>query len=204
MMKEKLKFKKLLNEFRSLESEFAYNTEVLIDARETFLSSYIQWCEKNGVDLKSLEEEKKKQVVIPPPAEHKESYERIETKVKTDQHKEAFKSVAKKIHPDKLGLEDPRRDEYNSAFQRAANAMAENQWGELFDIIDKYQIDIPNYDEANNSLEQDIERMSEKLKKQKLNYAWALENCGDDEPCKDRIINTFIRQTYNWDGIKRP
>jgi hypothetical protein len=203
-MKEKLKFKKLLNEFRSLEAEFAYNTEVLIDARETFQSSYLDWCEKNGVDLKKLEEEKRKQVVLPPKVEPKDSYDRIETKVKTDQHKEAFRSVAKKIHPDKLDLKDPRREEYNSAFQRAANAMSESQWGDLFDIIDKYQIDIPDYDEANGSLEEDIERMSEKLKKQKLNYAWALENCGDDEVCKDRVISTFVRQTYNWDGIKRP
>ena len=40
--------------------------------------------------------------------------------------------------------------------------MAENQWGELFDIIDKYEIDIPDYNEANESLEKDIERMSKK------------------------------------------
>ena len=205
MMKDKLKFKKLLNEFRSLEAEFAYNTEVLVDARETFQCSYLKWCEENGVDIKKLEEEKSKQVVFtPPPVEKKDSYERIETKQKTDQHKEVFRSVAKKMHPDKLEEGDPRKEEFSTAFQRAANAMAESQWGELFDIIDKYQIDVPDYSEANESLEKDIERMSSKLKQQKSTYAWLLEDCGDDEVCKDRVISLFLRHAYNWDGIKRP
>ena len=205
MMKDKLKFKKLLNEFRSLEAEFAYNTEVLVDARETFQCSYLQWCEENGVDIKELEEQRSKQVVFTkPPVEIKDSYESIEVKEKPTQHKEVFKSVAKKIHPDKLSTTDPRKDEFNSAFQKAANAMLESQWGELFDIIDKYQIDIPDYDEANSSLEQDINRMESKLKKQKSTYAWLLEDCGDDQVCKDRVISLFLRHAYNWDGIKRP
>ena len=179
MMKDKLKFKKLLSEFRSLEAEFAYNNEVLVDARETFQCTYLQWCEENGVDIDSLEEERNKRVVIKKPTvDIKDSYERIDIKDKQTQHKEVFKSVAKKIHPDKLQLEDPRKDEFNSAFQRAANAMAESQWGELFDIIDRYEIDIPDYNEANNSLQEDILRMESKLKQQKSTYAWLLEDCG--------------------------
>lgn len=203
-MKDKLKFKKLLSEFRSLEAEFAYNNEVLVDARETFQCTYLQWCEENGVDIDSLEEERNKRVVIKKPTvDIKDSYERIDIKDKQTQHKEVFKSVAKKIHPDKLQLEDPRKDEFNSAFQRAANAMAESQWGELFDIIDRYEIDIPDYNEANNSLQEDILRMESKLKKQKSTYAWLLEDCGEDQICKDRVISLFLRHAYNWDGIKR-
>ena len=204
MMKDKLKFKKLLNEFRTLEAEFAYNNEVLVDARETFQCSYLQWCEENGVDIETLEEERSKKVVFTPPVEKRDSYERIEIKQKSEQHKEVFKSVAKKMHPDKLEDGDPRKPEFNSAFQRAANAMAESQWGELFDIIDKYEIVIPDYNEANESLEKDIERMSSKLKNQKSTYAWLLEDCGDDQVCKDRVISLFLRHAYNWDGIKRP
>ena len=203
-MKDKLKLKKLLSEFRSLEAEFAYNNEVLVDARETFQCTYLQWCEENGVDIDSLEEERNKRVVIKKPTvDIKDSYERIDIKDKQTQHKEVFKSVAKKIHPDKLQLEDPRKDEFNSAFQRAANAMAESQWGELFDIIDRYEIDIPDYNEANNSLQEDILRMESKLKKQKSTYAWLLEDCGEDQICKDRVISLFLRHAYNWDGIKR-
>ena len=75
MMKDKLKFKKLLSEFRSLEAEFAYNNEVLVDARETFQCTYLQWCEENGVDIDSLEEERNKRVVIKKPTvDIKDSY----------------------------------------------------------------------------------------------------------------------------------
>jgi len=204
MMKDKLKFKKLLNEFRSLEAEFNYNTEVMIDARETFQSSYVEWCEENGVDLHQLEKDKDKYVIPVPTVEPEDSGERVEATPKTSKHKEIFKSIAKKIHPDKLKSKDPRKNEFNSAFQKAANAMAESQWGELFDIIDKYEIDISNYEEANTSLEEDIKRMRTKLEKQKSNYAWALEHCGEDQVCKDRIISLYLRQVYNWDGIKRP
>ena len=200
-MKEKLKFKKLLNEFRSLEYEFEYNSEVLKDAGETFECSYLKWCEDNGIDIEALQNKKNKKVVIKtnqvPP---KEDGERIEAKEKQTKHKDVFRSVAKKIHPDKLQDEDPRKDEFKDAFQKANAAMSDGQWGGLFDVIDKYDIDIQDYDEANESLEKDIKRMEGMLKEQKSTYAWHLQNCGQDPVCREMVIQAFLKQVYGWSG----
>lgn len=205
-MREKLKFKKLLNEFRSLEAEFQYNGEILKDAGETFESACLKWCDDNNVDLKGLQEEKKKKVSFKPRQQQhppEEDYSIAESKEKPLKHKDVFKSVAKKIHPDKLEDEDPRFDEFKSAFQRANTAMSEGEWGGLFDVIDKYNIDIQDYDEANESLEKDIKRMKEKLKSQKSTYAWILHECEADIVRREIVIQSYLKQVYGWDGSKK-
>ena len=202
-MKDKLKFKKLLNEYRSLESEFEYNSEVLRESGEAFECTYLKWCDDNGVDFQALYDKKNKTVAIPPPPQSKEKdVSRFEPQDKQTKHKDLFKSVAKKMHPDKLNSEDPRQEEYMTAFQRATSAMNESQWGELFDVIDKYQIEIPNYEEANESLEKDIKRMQEKLKGQKSTYTWFLQNCEGDPVCEDMVIQAYLKQVFGWDGTK--
>lgn len=205
-MKDKLKFKKLLNEFRSLEAEFEYNSEVLREANEAFECTYLKWCEDNGVNLDDLQKDKNKKVIINSPTkiEYPEDHSRIEVKGKQKKHKDVFKSVAKKIHPDKVGQTDPRHEEFTNAFQRATVAMNEGQWGELFDVIDRYKIDIPNYEEANTSLEKDVVRMSEKLQKQKTTYAWHLQNCEGNQGCIDMVVSAFLKQVFEWDGSKIP
>ena len=203
-MKDKLKFKKLLNEFRSLEAEFDYNSEILREATETFEYTYLMWCEENGVDLSGLQKERTKKVDTRQPlsVDQAEDHSRSESREKTKKHKDAFKSIAKKIHPDKVGESDPRHEEFTSAFQRATAAMDARMWGELFDVIDRYEVEIPNYDEANNSLEEDIGRMSDKLQKQKTTYAWHLQNCEGSPGCIDMVISAFLKQVLEWDGTK--
>jgi hypothetical protein len=205
-MKDKLKFKKLLNEFRSLEAEFEYNSEVLREANDTFECTYLKWCEDNGVNLDDLQKEKSKKVIINPstPSAQPEDNTRVEVMDKPKEHKDVFKSIAKKIHPDKVGEDEPRHEEFTSAFQRAAAAMNEGQWGEMFDVIDRYKIEIPNYDEANVSLEKDVGRMSEKLQKQKTTYAWHLQNCEGNLGCIDMVVSAFLKQVFDWDGTKSP
>ena len=83
-MKDKLKFKKLLNEFRSLEAEFEYNSEVLREANDVFECTYLKWCEDNGVSLDTLQEEKSKKVIIKQPThiDQPEDHSRVEVKDK--------------------------------------------------------------------------------------------------------------------------
>ena len=201
MMKDKLKFKKLLNEFRSLEYEFEYNNELLKEMHEHFQCFSLKWCEENGVDLDKLKEEQKKQVqniFQNHDKQHAEMHGRFETNKKKTKHKEVFKSVAKKMHPDVVGEENPEYDELKSAFQKAVGALEAEQWGELFDVVEKYDIDIPNYEEANSSISKDIERMNEKIKNQKNTYSWLLESCEDNEDCKELVIKTFLGHVYSW------
>jgi len=203
MMREKLKFKKLLSEFRSLEYEYYYNQDILSEAHEYFENFYLKWCDDNGVDLVKLQEEKKSKVqniMQENTKEHIETHGRFETNKKKTKHKEVFRSVAKKIHPDRIGQDDPRFEDYQDAFKRACRATEQEEWGELFDVVDRYNIDIPDYDQANADIETDIERMKVKLKSQKMTYSWHLQNCGDDEVCKERVVKSFLGYMFGWEG----
>ena len=54
-MKSKLKFKKLLNEYRSLKYEQEYIKEILRDSHQEFDQYYREFCRKNDIDIPSLE-----------------------------------------------------------------------------------------------------------------------------------------------------
>ena len=100
MMKDKLKFKKLLNEFRSLEFEHEYNSEILKEVGQTFESACNDWCEKNNIDINELMKTKFATRTQSPPTTDDGSIH--EPKRKTSKHKDIFRSMAKKFHPDKI------------------------------------------------------------------------------------------------------
>ena len=202
-MKEKIRFLKLINEYRSLEFEYQYINEVLRDAHETFEVSYVAYCEEHGINLQKLQEEQKKKVqgiFAQNTEEFIDTHGRFETNKEKTKHKDIFKSVAKKLHPDKIGQEDPRFEEYQESFKRAVAAIEQEQWGELFDVVDRYSIEINDYDEANKSIKTDIERMEKKIKSQKMTYSWLLHECGEDQVCKERIIKSFLTYMFGWEG----
>ena len=105
-MIEKYRFKKLLNEYKSLEYEYMMVKEVLKDAHLDFEVFYRQWCALRDIDLKELNQ--KNQKVI------EKTFYQNETgivttekpKKKTQKHKDIYKALAKKIHPDKLDTAD--------------------------------------------------------------------------------------------------
>lgn len=203
MMKDKLKFKKLLNEFRSLEYEHEYNVEILREMDSSLEAICSAWCDKNDVDfqkvIKKRSDNQTKKINETPLNDDGSIHE---PKKKTSKHKDIFRSIAKKFHPDKI-KEKHKEQEMKSAFQKASSAIEEEQWGELFDVIDKYEIAIPDYEEANISLEKDIVRMQEKLKIQKSTFTWHFASCNGDEMCIDFVMRAYMKQVLGWDGIER-
>ena len=105
-MIEKLNFKKLLNEYKSLEYEYQMVKEILKDAHLDFEVFYRQWCALRDIDIDQLNQsnrEKVSQIF-----EQKETgiVKTEEPKKKSQKHKEIYKAIAKKIHPDKLNTAD--------------------------------------------------------------------------------------------------
>ena len=196
-MREKLKFKKLLNEFRSLEYELEYNSDILNEAGESFRALHDKWCEENNIDLSALASGGPSKTAAKQ-TQPKDDGSRVETKKATSKHRDVFKSIAKKIHPDKIPEEDPRKDEFQEAFSKASSAMNEEEWGGLFDVIDRYDIEISDYDEAILSLEEDIGRLKNKLQGQKSTYSWILQNCNGDQSCIDMVMHAYMRQVFGW------
>ena len=81
-----------------------------------------------------------------------------------------LKAIAKKLHPDALKMDDPRRAEYEEDFKRASAANNEGRWGELFDIVDRHGVPLKEYKEAIECLKFDIKRIKAELEKEKSTY----------------------------------
>lgn len=198
-MRKKLKFKKLLNEYRSLEYELQYVKEVLLTANRDFDIYYRDYCDRKKINIPQLEKENRPTVdsLLKKPAIEKEKVEEV-IRAKEYDHKTIFREIARKLHPDKLAPDDSRFSEFEEAFKKANNAIKTGQWGGLFDVAEKYDIDIKEYDEVNESIKKDISRLKGLIHKEKTTYAWKLFNCEESGVCKDNVIKQFLKHLFNY------
>ena len=201
-MKEKLKFLKLLNEFRTLDYELQYIKEVLKEGHLEFEEYYRVWCAENDVDLTELNKQNQQKIeAVFEKIESSELSTQVIQKLEANKRefKKIFKEIAKKLHPDKIDNDDPRKWEYSEAFKKAMSARSEAKWGELFDIVDKYEIWIGEYDEAIESLREDIGRVDMEIKREKSTYSWLLQEAETDAD-KELVVKAFLRQLFGWKG----
>jgi len=198
-MIKKLKFKKLLNEYKSHKFELEMVREILKDAHIEFEVFYRRWCAENDIDLRELgkKNEKKVQVMFEKQEKGLAVIEKDEKK-KTDKYKKIYREVAKKIHPDKLDTSDPRFWEYTNAFKDVSRAMDKQKWGDLFEVVDKYDIWITEYEEACEDIENSIREIKILIENEKKSYSWALYNCQDDNACKEKVVKNFLGQLFGW------
>ena len=198
-MIKKLKFKKLLNEYKSHKFELEMVREILKDAHIEFEVFYRRWCAENDIDLRELgkKNEKKVQVMFEKQEKGLAVIEK-DKKKKTDKYKKIYREVAKKIHPDKLDTSDPRFWEYTNAFKDVSRAMDKQKWGDLFEVVDKYDIWITEYEEACEDIENSIREIKILIENEKKSYSWALYNCQDDNACKEKVVKNFLGQLFGW------
>ena len=90
--------------------------------------------------------------------------------------KDEFKNLLEtclKLHPDRLKDDDPRKWEYEEAFKKASTANAAGKWGDLFDVVDKYDIYLGPGEEANKCREVRYKKSRGRAQKKKSSYSWA-------------------------------
>ena len=199
VMIKKLKFKKLLNEYKSNKYELELIREILKDAHLEFEVFYRRWCAENDVDLPDLTEKNQKTVdiIFNQQEEALVATEHVPKK-KEAKHKKTFREIARKIHPDKLETSDPRFWEYTNAFKKVNRAVETEQWGDLFEIADKYEVFLGDYDEVFKDLRINITELKEKIKSESASYSYALYDCEDDEECKEKVVRNFLWQIFKW------
>jgi len=197
-MRKKFKFKKLLNEYRSLAQELKYLNEVLTEANKYFDIYHKEYCnskEINLVELNLKNSDKVKEIFSnnKGPAL---SVEKIERQKEYDS-KDLFRQIARKFHPDTLGFDDPNKFEYEEVFKTASSAIDNGNWGELFNIVDKYNLDLKDYDKVNECLRVDIKRVKQIVQNKKDSYAYLLYECEEDAGCKENVIKRFLKHLFN-------
>jgi dGTP triphosphohydrolase len=199
-MRNRLKFKKLLNEYRSLKFELEFIEDVLSEYHHKFEDTYRKYCVDNNIDLDSLHNNNKDRVerLFPEVLVEKESKQVVENKPEQTKHKSIYRELAKKLHPDSLPKGDERYDEYKEAFQRATHAHDNGAWGDLFDLVEHYDINLRNYASICNSLVKDIKEIKKKIENQKKTFSWALYECEDKQDCTERVIKNFLHAVFRY------
>ena len=200
-MKSKLKFKKLLNEYKSLKYEEQYIKEVLRDSHQDFDEYYRKFCQENEVSIASLEKDNKDKVTKAFEESKQSEIKGIDEKIRAKDYdyKKIFKQIARKLHPDKLSDDDPRLSEFEDDFKKAANGINNGHWGDLFDVADKHEIDIEDYEMVNKSIKDSIDVMKKQIASLKNQYSYMFYECEEDKNCKDSVIKSFIKQLF---GVK--
>ena len=196
-MIEKYRFKKLLNEYKSLEYEYKMVKEVLKDGHLDFEVFYRQWCALRDIDIDQLNKDNHNKVT--------QAFNQNETgiiatekpKKKTQKHKDIYKALAKKIHPDKLDTADSNYWRDYMDFKDTVKSIADENWGKLFEIAERHDIYLKDYDEICADIQEDIERIKCDIEKEKSSYSWKLYECKTDK-CKDNLIKSFLLQLFGW------
>jgi len=198
-MIQKLKFKKLLNEYKSCKFELEMIREILKDGHLEFEVFYRRWCAENEVDLDQLNKEKSNQVQMIFEKQEKGLIKLDKPEEKnSNKHKKVYREIARKIHPDKLKTSDPRFWEYTNAFKTVTNAMDKENWGDLFEVVEKYDIWLTEYEEACEDIQQSIKDTKHLIEREKKCYSWALHECGEDEQCKEKVVRSFLLHLFGW------
>ena len=196
-MIEKYRFKKLLNEYKSLEYEHKMIKEILDKGHLDFEVFYRQWCALRDIDLDQLHKNNKKAVDVVL-SQGVTAIVPIESPKKNIQkHKDIYKALAKKIHPDKLNTADSNYWKDYMDFKDTVKSISDENWGKLFDIADRHDIYFRDYDTICVDIEEDIERLKSKIKKEKTCFSWKFYKCKNDK-CKDTLIKSFLYQLFGW------
>jgi len=197
MSKKNLRFKRLLNKYRSLEAEVQSTAEIIDEMSEYFNECLDKFCEEREINLEEIKKEKEERIKSLIDVTN-EPIKGIEHKIKEQEYdsKSLFRQIARKFHPDTLDPDDPDREEKEETFKAAISAIDDCNWGKLFDIAAKHNLEFKDYDSIIASLKLDIEREEKILKKQHGTWAWLLFNCDDDETCKDNVLKGFVKQVY--------
>ena len=199
-MRKKLKFKKLLNQYRSLRFELEFIEDVLSEYHLIFEETYRKYCAENDIDLQALHEQNQEKVekLFSNKPVPKEEEEIVESKAMSSRHKSLYRDLAKKLHPDLLPEGDPRYDEYEQAFNEAAAAFDNSSRGDLFDLAERFDIDARNFGPLCDSLKEDIEKISAKIDNEKKTFSWALYECEETEDCTERVIKNFLMAVFKY------
>ena len=195
-MREHIRFKQLLSQFKSLKFEEEYLKDFLMEANEDFEKAFSAYLEENGISNEELEGPPED---LEPPIEADGALHESSTEPTDMKHfKKAHKKLVKILHPDRQRSNDPRKEEREEDFKIMTTALNEGVWAEFFEIADKYNVKLDKVEEANRLLLEDIEKASGTIEGKKKTFSWFLANCEGDKDCRDNVIEVYLRSKYGW------
>jgi hypothetical protein len=110
-----------------------------------------------------------------------------------------FRSLAMKLHPDKLSssLTDEERADMIDLFNKAKLALDERRYFVLLELAYRFNIKTPrNYKQQIRWMKKEVETLKNKVHQQKQTYNYAFAEC-ETELEKDNLIKKFMTQLFN-------
>lgn len=191
-MIKKLKYKKLLNHYRTLETELEFSLEVTRHYGPEFEIYYREYCSKNNIDINKLNQENSAKV-----SKIFSSDKRKDTASNPDYNlKGIYKELARRFHPDKIPNDDPMKKDYEEIFKSITAAMDKSDWGHLLSIADQYKVELKDYDSLCASIQISIDDIDRKIEKEKTSYSWALFICEENEDCRINVVKKFLNHLF--------
>lgn len=203
----KLRWMRLVNEIRFVHEEAELVTEVISAGEKEFNEYYLQYATQNNIDLQELNQKHQERVsaayapaTSPGPVPPKEitgslsvyqgaplperrvpsPYEMTQDELEVhDCFNKLFKSIAMKIHPDKIAANAPaeERAQYILMFKEASAAIEKHKYFLLLDMAATLKIPQPkNYKQQARWMKKEIGEMKTQLQKKKKMYTYLLLN----------------------------
>jgi len=167
-----------------------------------FKSHVRDYCEKNDIDLESLQEtaglkvvaEKSEEDLID---EEEETAPKREQNEMHDIFKKLFKKLAVHLHPDKvMGLTDEERHDRLEMFKDAKRALDDEHYFFLLDLSDKFNITLPNnYKQQTRWMKARSIELDSEISSMKASFNYTYADCDTDEE-REKLVVMFLSQVY--------
>jgi len=202
------KYKKLVKQLLFTYSELEFVEAVLKDAHLDFEMFLQEYCRKNNVPIQQLNEKNAEKLEkVLPKIEQKTDKDGVilydKPEKDTPAHKvfqRMYRVLAKKMHPDKFANREmtPEIEEKIESFKSATGAFNKRNWAKFLDICEKYDILPSRYDKINLVIKREIDDINQTIRNKKKAFSWTLYECDDDEECKEKTIENFLFQLFQY------
>ena len=201
-------YKKLINELKFKYSELEYVEQEIADNMQVFEEYYRDFCSKNNISIADLEAKNQKKVndLIGPKPIPKDNAEPVKVQIseatlkKRKVFQKIYRSIAKKIHPDKFSNMEKTIDiiEKEETFKKATYAYENDKWGMLLEIAEELDIHPSKYTKINETLRDEISDINKKINDKQKTYSWLMSQAETDRQ-RDNIIISFLKNLFNYD-----
>jgi len=223
---KKLKWKKTLNEYKFLKEELLLTKSMNRETAPDFQEYYEDFLKKRNISLDDLNQKHQEEIkqaygiedeisgevpiaestgtdLIPSTmsVEKTEDVQMTEDEIAIHNlFSRLFKSIAVKIHPDKI---DPLKHDYTQRrsmeedFKLANTALKEKDYFILIDIAERLDIPLPkNYDQQTRWMKSKLNEISQQIDSEKRTYNYIFSEA-DTEELKDNVIRQFVQQLFD-------
>jgi hypothetical protein len=207
----KRRYKKLIKELFYVYSELEYIKESLSEAHSEFEKHYQDYCKKHNVPIDELNRKNAEKIERVLPKKKVESDQGGIVKKEEPKGREPsknskkifvkmYRSLTSKIHPDKFANRKttPEVEEKISYFKLATESYGDNNWSKFLEICDRFDISPTVYASVNETIANEISEINKEIVHKKKMFSWRLYECEGNNNCKDKIIENFLAQLFNY------